>query len=324
MTEREQHMTTTRINKVEEMRQNTKVAKELFPRHTQHPKLGEFIFMVRQGELAGCSKEEIKIAGEWWLWARTLFIENTMTKPMKRLMEKMALATAQTGQPIHFVTARSPEWIHAQISTQGDPNLPRSKKALLEFSKIVEASSRLLPTIGTVLLADVAIDNLETILKLRPDLDQLITENQIKLESLIEELGFKRIQLARLSELQHPSGKKIGELVNADGSPKIDFPIQGKALKLIETVLKESIVSHQRMFGWTEDQSRAHNTNLGKTMGVVGQAVKGLQPPAILIHNEAFISRGALNNLFTDLNDPLPVICLKTLLERKNQKINVK
>lgn len=55
-------------------------------------------------------------------------------------------------------------------------------------------------------------------------------------------------------------------------------------------------------------------------MGLVGQAVQLLRPPPILIHNEAFISRGKLNNLFTDPKEPLPVVCLKDLLETKREK----
>jgi len=57
--------------------------------------------------------------------------------------------------------------------------------------------------------------------------------------------------------------------------------------------------------------------NLARTMALVGQAVKVMNPPAILIHNEAFISRGALNNLLNPRDNPLPVICLSSLLEKK-------
>jgi hypothetical protein len=55
-------------------------------------------------------------------------------------------------------------------------------------------------------------------------------------------------------------------------------------------------------------------------MGLVGSAVQLLNPPPILIHNESFISRGSLNNLFTDPKKPLPVICLRDLLEIKRLK----
>ncbi len=308
---------TRKISKVEETRRLTRLSKALFPQHISHPELGELIFMAREGKLLECSNDEIKAAGNWWLWARNLFIENTMTKQMKKVMRIMTLMAAKSDQPIHFVSTRSPELIHAQIPSQGDPNLPRSKRALHQLSSLIQKSSEFLPTIGTVLLADVAIDNFRAIMRVCPDLKSMTRKNCHRLEKIAAEEGLLNINIRRLSELLHPLGKKIGDLVNLDGTVNVEISFSPKAERKISIASKESFKSHQTMFDWNEIQSREHNRNLAKTMALVGQAVKTMQPGAILIHNEAFISRGALNNLLIDPNNPLPVICLTTLLERK-------
>lgn len=122
-----------------------------------------------------------------------------------------------------------------------------------------------------------------------------------------------------MSQLPFLSGS-LSEVLNQDGSPKFEIILDEKAKRLITIASNESFDSHQRMFGWNKEQSLVHNTNLAITMGIVGQGVQLLKPPAILIHNESFIARGALNNLFTEKDKPIPVICLRDLLERKRRK----
>lgn len=317
MKEMEKQKQPEMINKVEEMKRDTALCKRLFPQQAQPPEMGELIFMVRRGLMTSCTEEEIRIAGSWWLWVRTLFIENTMTKREREVMRMTALNAVKNNHPIHFVSTRSPELIHAQISTQGDSHLPRSRIAIREFADIIQTSSKLLPTIGTILLADVAIDNLEAILKVCPNLEGITRKNFARLNEIINEEGITNVIIVRLSELPHPSGMNIGDLVSSDGSVNVDIEFSSWAIRKISVVSKESLKSHQRMFGWSQEQSEEHNLNLAETMALVGQAIKEMQPPAILIHNEAFISRGALNNLLNPQNNPLPVICLATLLEKK-------
>jgi len=307
-----------RTKTVEKMKQNARIAKGLFPGLAKDAStFGEIIFLVRFGQILGSSEPEIEAAGLWWLWAKTLFIKNTMTRPQQELMQIIALRAAKTGGFIHFVSARSPEWIHAQVSSQGEGNLPRSRTALKTLSEIAAKSAQFLPTRTTVLLADVAIDNLRAILKVNPSLEKLAQENLLKLEEIITTEGMPNVRLLRLSQLAHPSGKSIGELVEPDGLVKTPFNFSPQAEEKILIATRESIESQKRMFGWDEEQATEHNRNIAATMALVGQAVKIMQPPAILIHNESFISRGALNNLLNDPKDPLPVICLNTLLERK-------
>lgn len=303
---------------VEKMKQNTRIAKKLFPGLVgDAPVFGEIIFMVRFGQILGSSEQEIEAAGRWWLWAKTLFIQNTMTRSQQELLQIIALGAAKPRGAIHFVSTRSPEWVHAQISSQGSSDLPRSKTALKTLSEIAAKSAKFLPAKTTVLLADVAIDNLEAILKVNPNLEQLVQENLSRLGEIIKTEGLADIRLMRLSQLIHPSGKSIGELIEPDGSVKTTVNFSLKAEEKILIATRESVESQKRMFGWDEKQAAGHNRNIATTMALVGQAVKIMQPPAILIHNESFISRGALNNLLNDPKDPLPVICLNTLLERK-------
>lgn len=303
---------------VEKMKQNTRIAKKLFPGLVRDASVfGEIIFMVRAGQIFGSSEQEIEAAGCWWLWAKTLFIQNTMTRSQQELMQIIALRAAKPGGTIHFISARSPEWVHAQISSQGSNDLPRSKTALKTLSEIAAKSAKFLPTRTTILLADVAIDNLEAILKVNPNLEQLVQENLLRLEEIIKTEGLPDIRLMRLSQLVHPSGRSIGELIGPNGSVKTAINFSPKAEEKILIATRESVESQKRMFGWDEEQATEHNRNIAATMALVGQAVKIMQPSAILIHNESFISRGALNNLLNDPKDPLPVICLSTLLERK-------
>ncbi len=307
-----------RMNTVAEMQKNSQICHELFPEQKHDPVItGELLFLIRSGRQLNCNKEQVRSAGVWWLWARDLFILNTITKPMNKVMALMVLEAVKSKKFVHFVTTRSPELVHAQVARQADKSLPRSRKALGVFSEVINQSSRFLPTIGTILLADVAIDNFEEILKVQPDLEKVINENLQKLEAIIFEQQSPNINIARMSHLFHPSGKTLGDIINPDGSINLDLDFSTHAENLIAIATRESADSHKRMFGWSAAKSQEHNRNLAKTMALVGQAVKITEPPAILIHNEAFISRGALNNLLVEPSDPLPVICLKTLLENK-------
>lgn len=216
------------------------------------------------------------------------------------------------------MASRSPEWLHAQVKGQGNPSLPRSRKSLEKLKQMSTESSQFLPTKVTVFLADLAIDNLAQIEK-KCDVDEAVAENRRKLLQIATDINFSNVNFILMSELE-VDGRKLSQLVGRDGKPKVDVTFNDRAQKLIDRVSRESIQSHQAMFGWSEQQSRAHNENLAVSMGFVGQALNGFSPPSILIHNEAFIARGALNNLFNAVDNPLPVICLADLLESKKDK----
>jgi len=231
----------------------------------------------------------------------------------------MAVWAASGQQPIHFVTARSPELLHAQIKEQGSKLLPRSEAAVKRLAKLSSSSQDFLPTQTTILFADLAIDNLEKIQEVCSEIESEISENLKRLQEICHQSDLENFQILRMSQLDHPQGK-LGEILDLAGNPQISICLNARAEKMVEIVSRESLESHQRMFGWSEKESREHNRKLAITMGLVGQAVQLLQPPPIIIHNEAFIARGALNNLFTPLKDPVPVVCLTDLLERKKSK----
>lgn len=287
----------------------------LFPEWAKPPTMGELQWIIIDCLKNKANDEKILAAGNWWLWMRNLIIENTLTKQEKRLIMNRAVQAATKNNSIHFVTTRSPELLHAQIPNLGDPSLPRSKKAILKIAEISQLSERFLPSWVTIIFADLAITNLERIRQLC-NLEETIQENLNKIREICEEISFSNVKLIRMSQLFHPEGQ-LKAILNEDGTPKIPVNINEKANRLIEIAGRESLTSHQSRFGWSKDEFFLHNRNLAITMGLVGQAIQLLQPPPILIHNESFISRGALNNLFTPPDNPLPVICLRDLLEEK-------
>jgi len=295
------------------------ICKRLFPSWSKPPTQGELQRMIIQSQEKGGSEKQIKTAGNWWLWARNLMIENIITKKERQIMMDQAVSAATKQQPIHFVSTRSPELLHAQVEGQGDKSLPRSKIAIKKLVELSSSSSEFLPTQTTIILADRAVDNLETIQKACPNLETTILENLERLQEICESLGLNNWQILRMSELDHPQGK-LRDILDLAGNSQIPIQLDARANKLIAIATRESQHSHQRMFGWTEKESETHNRKLGITMGLVGQAVQLLTPPPILIHNESFIARGSLNNLFTSSKNPIPVICLKDLLERKKSK----
>lgn len=306
-------------SKVRESKEAGLLCRELFPEWFKPPFLGELQRLVVEANTGGASTEQIRLAGHWWLWIRELFIENTITKPEKRRLMDIAIGASMGMCPVHFVTARSPELLHAQVEGQGDKSLPRSQKAVTRFSQICAESSQWLPTKATIIFADLAIDNLVNIVEACNPLE-IITENINQLRMILSKLDFGQCALIRMSELTLGDNRQLGQIVEMNGTPKVVIELDDRAKKMVGIVLRESIESHQRMFGWTEDQSRKHNTNLAITMGLVGQAVNNMNPSGIIIHNESFIARGQLNNLFTPPDNPVPVICLKDLLETKKKE----
>lgn len=307
------------INTVERNKAASRVCNKLFSELSGTPLHGDIQRITVECWENGGDEKAIEAACRWWLWAKDLAIDNTFSKEAKIQVKKHAAMAASCGLPIHFTSARSPELLHAQVEGQGDKSLPRSTKALEVLKNIQKQSSDFLPTIITILFADLAIDNLDAI-RASCDVEVTIQENIKRLEQIAADLGMANIQIIRLSELKHPGGSNLAALIDQSGKPRESVPLNGRAVNLIEAVTKESQDSHSRMFGWTSEQSREHNTNLGITMGLVGQAVQQLVPSPMLIHNESFISRGALNNLFTDPRQPLPVICLRSLLESKKPR----
>lgn len=303
---------------VERNKAASKVVKRLFPSWTGTPTHGDLQRIVIALGEGPYLDSQAKAAGDWWLWIKDIAIDNTFTKKQQLVVLDIATKAASGKQAIHLVSARSPELLHAQVSGQGDPSLPRSRKAVEALSRLVHQSSQFLPTTLTILFADLAIDNLDAI-KAACNVESIIGENVRKLEEVCQEAGLKDFRILRLSQIAHPQGE-LEQLISPSGAPLVPVELTGKSLSLIETVTRESAESHKRMFGWTYEQSVEHNRKLAITMGFVGQAVQNLSPAPILIHSEAFISRGALNNLFTDPNHPLPVIVLQTLLETKRAK----
>lgn len=308
------------INSVERNRAASRLCQKLFPEFAKPPTQGELQRIISEAWIFGASEREIFQAGRWWLWARNLAIENTFSKQVQILTMRAAIKSAIGICPVNFVSCRSPELLHAQASVQGDPVLPRSRKAIAKLKELITTSQRFLPTSLFIVFADLAIDNLTEIEK-KCDVEETIKENLKRLTEIIRQEGIDP-NLLRMSTLKLPDRRNLGEVIQLDGTPKVAITLDRRAEELIKTATRESFQSHQRMFGWTEEQSLAHNRNLGITIGFVGKAIQSSIPSAVLIHNEAFISRGALNNLFTDPQNPLIVICLRDLLESKKREIS--
>lgn len=263
------------------------------------------------------SEQHIVAITEWWLWFRTLIIENTFSKPQKEKLIDLAISAAIGKQKLHLVSTRSPELLHSLVGGKGDSNLSRSRLALRKMTELSTKSNQFIPTKATVFLADRAITNVEEIAKLC-DVTEELNENERRLKQICTESG-SNITISRLSKLQTPFGP-LSSLVNLDGSQNSIIPLTDKARRQIDISGRESIEFHQSSFGWSEEKSRQHNFDLGITMGLVGQAINQLEQPGVIIHNESFISRGQLNNLLNSVNDPVPVICLTDLLETKRVK----
>jgi hypothetical protein len=304
------------LNSVEATKASSSACKQLFPEHLKPPFQGELQNIIRFTQEAGGSLDQAQKAGNWWLWVRELFIENTMPKPAKIKMMRHAASSAVSKTPIHIVTTRSPELLHAQIG-MASPDLPRSQKTLLRVKELIAASSVFLPTTASVFLADLAIDNLDLIAQ-KCDIASTVQQNLQAITLISQSIGLT-VNIDLLSHLVCQFGP-LADLISPSGQPIHDLPIPMHAWPHIKIVNKETIESHQRQFGWTTEQSEKHNLNLAITMGCVGNALAHI-PNAILLHNEAFISRGALNNIFNSPQDPLPVICLKDVLDRKQKPI---
>jgi hypothetical protein len=298
---------------VERNKASSQVCKKLFPAWFKPPTQGELQRIIIKGWERSATEEQLLHAGNWWMWARNLMVENVFSKAEKEVTLDIAVNSAINNIPVHFVLARSPELLHCQL-TDKDTTLPRSRKVLEKLKKIEEESSTHLPTTITVILADLAITNIRQIKEVC-DPNSILEENIQRLKELSLELHIPEIQFLRMSELSL-DGTPLSSLVNQDGSSTFDPHIDQHKERLIEIAWNESHISHERLFGWSEEETRTHNRNLAITMGLVGKAVKEFTPPAILIHNESFISRGELNNLFTG-KDPLPVFCLNDLLAQK-------
>lgn len=306
------------IGSVERNKAASEICKRLFPLWSKPHTQGELQRIIIEAKNFEASDKEIERAGNWWLWVRNLAIENTFEKQMKFSLMKIAVKAAVGIEAVNIVSCRSPELLHAQVSGQGDLSLPRSRKAIAKLEQIISCSSKFLPTTMTIVFADLAIDNLEEIEK-HCDIDLTINKNIEILSNICQEIGIPGCKIIKMSQLQSTVGNTLADKLCRSGLPKNNIDLDCRAKTLIEIVTKESFISHQKMFGWTQKQSLEHNQNLGITMGFVGRAIFNSIPSAILIHNEAFISRGALNNLFNDPKNPLPVICLKDLLELKKK-----
>lgn len=308
------------ISSVERNKVASRLCQKLFPEFTKPPTQGELQRIISEARVLDASEEEIFQAGQWWLWARNLAIENTFSKQTQISMMRVGIKAAMGSRPVNFVSCRSPELLHAQAPAQGDLVLPRSRKAIAKLKELITTSQRFLPTSLFIVFADLAIDNLTEIEK-KCNVEETIKENLKRLTEIIRQEGINP-NLLRMSMLKLPDRRNLGEVIQPDGTLKVAVTLNRKAEELIKTATRESLLSHQRMFSWTEEQSLAHNRNLGVTMGFVGKAIQNSIPSAVLIHNEAFISRGPLNNLFTDPQNPLIVICLRDLLETKGREIS--
>lgn len=305
-------------NTVERNRAATSLCKALFPLWDKPPLQGELQRIVIKGWAEGARDIDIKKAGEWWLWFRTIVIENTFTKGARELSMDFAIRAAIGINPVEIITTRSPELLHAQVEGQADKALPRSRKALTKLRDLIIESSRHLPTKGVVILADLAVDNFDAI-RQRCNPKEVVEDNLTQLSIIAGEVGLEDLKIIKMSELNHPKGV-LGSLVDMSGESKIKFQLSTRSTQLIDIATRESSDSHKRMFGWNFEVSRGHNSKLGVTMGMVGESIKSQFNSPLLIHNEAFIARGQLNNIFLPEKDPLPVICLTDLLERKGSK----
>ena len=304
---------------VERDKASSILCKKIFPLWSKPPTQGELQKLIQKGWSTGLDENGIKNAGNWWLWLRNLIIENTFSKSEKEKTLDISISSSLNGQPVHFVSSRSPELLHAQVTGQADLSLPRSRKALVKLKQIADQSSIHLPTKLTILFADVAIDNIDQI-STKCDIEKTIQDNLHRLEEIALEEKLSNFKIVRMTQMEN-EGHFLSELIAPDGEPKVDIELNDRGKRLIEIATKESKESHKRMFGWNDLQSIHHNTNIAITMGTVGRFIKNLNPPAVVIHNESFISRGQLNNLFNPIDEPIPVICLKDLLESKKPKL---
>jgi hypothetical protein len=318
MERQKEDMTNKQLGDVERNKAASNLCSRLFPAWCKPPTQGELQnLIIKSWKLDLNDNNRITQIGNWWLWFRGLVIQNTFTKQAKNKVLDIAVSTALGSDPIHFVTARSPELLHAQVKG-GDKSLPRSRASIEKLKKIIDSSSSFLPTTATVVFADLAIDNLPEIEKVC-DVNHTIEKNIELLTMICRNAGLENINILRMSSLTGPRGK-LGDLIKKDGTPMVQLELDDRAKTAIGIATKESSESQERMFNWGLEQVRMHNKNLGITMGLVGEAVKRFSPSTLLIHNEAFIARGQLNNIFNPVNDMLPVICLSDLLESKIHK----
>lgn len=295
------------------------LCKKLFPDHFKPPTQGELQNIILLVKANGGGEGEILKTGLWWLWMRNLFIENTITQEEKRNLLKIGVTASLGIDDVKIISARSPELLHAKVSGQGDPTLPRSIQAMQKIKSIVEASNRFLPTRGVLVFADLTIDNFVNI-EAACDVEKTIQENLFLLEKIAEKLNFNNLKIIRMSELVNPRVGVLKDNIHKNGTPLQTISVNPRTENIINTSANESFESHRSMFGWSKETSFAHSKNLAITMGLVGESLKATFPNGVMVHNEAFISRGRLNNIFTDPKDPIPVICLSDLLEKKKPK----
>ena len=307
----------TRTKSVETTKEASRICQRLFPEWSKPPFMGELQNLILLGRDQDLDESQISRTGMWWMWARGLGIENTITRETKLALWKTA-TVASPNNPINIVTTRSPELLHAVIGN-GDPSLPRSFSSLETIRDIGQRSNDFIPTEITIVFADKAIDNFEKIAA-SCNIQEKIEENIQMLRKFCLQLRIPNAGILRISDLSGLLGK-LGNLIDETGMTIVHPTISPEGWKKIEIAHKGSIKSQQREFNWNELHSREHNLHLATTMGLVGQAIKQTIPNAVMVHNEAFIERGALNNLFTPPNDPLPVICLNDLLKNKKAKL---
>lgn len=274
--------------------------------------------IVKAWETGIDDNETILETGLWWLWARNLMIDNTFTKQQRERIMEIAVSAADGLKPVNFVITRSPELLHAQVEGTGNSLLPRTRVVIEKFAQIVNESKKHLRTSATILLADLAITNIDELAALC-DTESVLRNNVVGIERITQEAGLSDFEIIRISDLSGPRGK-LGEIISANGKTNIELALNAKARIIIETAVRESIGWHKDRFGWDVNKTREHNFNLAITMGLVGEALRQNNDNTVLIHNESFISRGPLNNIFNDPKDPLPVICLRDLLARKGGK----
>ena len=294
--------------------------KKIFPEHTKSPTQGELQNLILLIKGNGGGETEIKMVGMWWLWIRKMFIENTITQAEKRKIMTVGVGAALGLHKVIFISSRSPELLHAQVDSQGDKTLPRSQQALQKLERIVSKSNEILPTNLVLAFADLAIDNFEKI-EATCNIESMVDQNLQKLKEIAQNVNLSCVRILQISDLFNKGlGRKLNSIIHRNGTILNRIDVPKKADSLIEIGSRESIESHQKMFGWSREQSFQHSRNLAITMGLVGESLQSQFPNGIIIHNEAFIARGRWNNLFTDPNNPIPVICLRDLLEKKRSK----
>lgn len=306
------------VKSVELNKAASKACSRLFPAWCNPPFQGELQKLILSiWEIHG-NDEQIVRTGEWWLWIRSLFIENTITRETKTAVMKIGIKAAVDRTPIKLTITRSPELVHEQIKDSPDLSLPRTCKSLSRLAEITHLSAQHLPTTTSIILADLAITNLEEISSVC-DIDKKLEENLWVIDQISKKINLKEREIQLMSQLDNSHGK-LGNIITRSGKPinPIVIPLHGQ--KMIGIVAKESMNWHKQKLGWTEQEFHNHNNNLAITMGLVGQALKQNQPQTLLIHNESFISRAQLNNIFNDPKDPLPVLCLTDLLASKSAK----